>query len=184
MLNEGKEICFHQWYYCKLRRWQYFWWMSKGNSQGKALRFRTTILQAKKTATGISVPEEIVNNLGAGKKPPVKVTINGFTYRSTIAVMGGVYMLGISAAVREQTGMKGGDEIEVSLELDDHPREVSLHPDFKAALVEHKQANAFFESLSFSGKQRYVLPIADAKTEETRQRRIEKAITDLAAGKK
>jgi hypothetical protein len=158
--------------------------MSKSVEQQKELQFRTTILLAKKTATGVSVPEEIVTALGAGKKPPVRVTINGFTYRSTIAVMDGKYMLGISAAVREQAGVKGGDEIDVFLELDDKPREVDVHPALAEALAKDEKARAFFESLSFSAKQRFALPVAEAKTEETRQRRIEKAIFDLAAGKK
>ncbi len=148
------------------------------------ITFKTTLLLAKKTATGICVPDNIVERLGAGKKPPVKVTINGYTYRSTIAVMGGVFMVGVSAEVREKAGVSGGDEITVDLELDTEPRELELPADFKAALNSNNAAKAFFEGLSHSNKQRFVLPIGQAKTEETRQRRIKKAITDLAEGKK
>ena len=158
--------------------------MSESSEQAGVIHLRTTILQAKKTATGIRIPEAIIAQLGAGKKPPVRVTINGYTYRSSIAFMGGVYMLGISAAVREAAGIQGGDEIEVTLALDKAPREAALHPAFKAALDKDEKAGLFFEGLSFSNKQRYALPIEQAKTEETRQRRIDKAISELAQGKK
>ena len=146
--------------------------------------FATTLLPTGKNTTGIVVPESVVAELGAGKKPKVVVTLNGFEYRSSIAVMGGVYMLGVSAEVREHSGVKGGDEITVELELDDEPRELALPADFKALLDKNATAKTFFEGLSHSNKQRYVLPIVQAKTDETRQRRIEKAISDLAAGKK
>ncbi len=148
------------------------------------INFTTTLLQAKKTATGICVPDDIVEQLGAGKKPPVKVTINGYTYRSTVAVMGGVFMLGVSAEVREKAGIKGGDKVTVDLELDTQPRELELPEDFKRALDKNNAAKTFFETLSHSNKQRFVLPIGLAKTEDTRQRRIDKAIIDLAEGKK
>ncbi|MDQ6815494.1 MAG: YdeI/OmpD-associated family protein [Bacteroidota bacterium] len=158
--------------------------MAKESEAVPRIKFRTTILQAKKTATGIKVPDELVEKLGAGKKPPVKVTINGYTYRSSIASMGGVFMVGVSAIVREKSGVKGGDEVEIEIELDTEQREVTLLPEFATALNENAKAKTFFESLSYSSKQRYALPIGEAKTEETKQRRIEKAIADLAAGKK
>lgn len=158
--------------------------MAKAVSKGGTIKLRTTILQSMKTATGIKIPDEVVEQLGAGKKPPVKVTINGYTYRSSIASMGGVFMLGVSAVVREAAGVKGGDEVNVELELDDQPREAKVSEDFQKALDKNTGAKKFFESLSFSGKQRYVLPIEQAKTEETRQRRIDKAIADLLQGKK
>jgi len=145
--------------------------------------FNTIILQTGNN-TGINVPEEVVNQLGAGKKPPVNVTVNNYTYRNTIAVMGGKFMISVSADVRSKAGIKGGDKVTVTLELDTQPREVVLPPDFEKALKGNKQAKVFFEALSYSNKQRYVLPIGEAKTEETRQRRIEKAIKDLSEGKK
>jgi hypothetical protein len=148
------------------------------------IKLDTLLLQTGKTTTGIQVPDDVVEKLNAGKKPPVSVTINGYTYRSSIAVMGGVFMLGVSADVREHAKVNGGDEITVYLELDTKPREVELPDDFKAALDGNKKAKAFFESVSYSVKQRYILPVGQAKTEETRQRRIEKAISDLSLGKK
>ena len=158
--------------------------MAKETAKPKKIKFRTTLLQAKKTATGIQVPDEVVEQLGAGRKPPVKATINGYSYRSSIAFMGGVFMLSVSAVVRENAGIQGGDEIEVELELDTQPREVAVPPELQKALDKNASAKKFFESLSYSNKQRYVLPIEQAKTEETKQRRIEKAVSDLSAGKK
>jgi len=147
------------------------------------MKFRTTILQADKNATGIQIPDEVVESLGAGKRPPVRVTINGYTYRNTVAVMGGVFMVGVSAEHRKGAGVAGGDEVDVDSELDTAPRVVTVPPDFQAALDNDVEAKRFFEGLSYSNKSRHVLSIEDAKTAETRQRRIEKAISQLRAGK-
>ena len=147
------------------------------------LSFTTTVFQSGNN-TGIVVPDEIVEQLGKGKKPPVKVMINDHTYRNTVAVYGGQFMIGISADNRSKANVKGGDKITVTLELDIEPREVILPSDFEKALSNNTAAKIFFESLSYSNKRHYVLPIGQAKTGETRQRRIQKAISDLAAGKK
>ena len=152
-------------------------------SDTKGLHFETTILQIGNN-TGICVPDAIVEKLGAGKKPPVNVTVNDYTYRNTIAVMGGKFMISVSADIRSKTGIKGGDNVQVTLELDTKPREVELPSDFQKLLLENPKAKQFFETLSYSNKQRYVLPIGQAKTDETRQRRMEKAIIDLSEGKK
>src|SRR3954466_12731762 len=116
------------------------------------MRFRTTILQSGKTATGIRVPDEIVEALGKGKRPPVRVTINGFTHRSTVAVMAGDYMVGVSAENRAGAGVAGGDEVDVDLELDTAPREVTLPQDFAAALDADANARRTFDALSPSNK--------------------------------
>ena len=147
------------------------------------MKFHTTILQTGKNTAGIEVPPEVVESLGAGKRPAVRVTLNGYTYRSSIAVMGGKFMIGVSAAVGKSSGVAGGDELDVEVELDTAPREVSLPPDFAAALNGDAEAKRFFEGLSYSNKQRIVLPIGEAKSAETRQRRIDKAISNLHEGK-
>jgi hypothetical protein len=147
------------------------------------MRFRTTILQAGKTATGIRVPDEIVEGLGAGKRPPVRVTINGFTYRSTVAVMGGDYMVGVSAENRAGAGVAGGEEVEVEIELDTQPREITVPADFAAALDAEPAARRTFEALSNSNKGWHVSAIEGAKTDETRQRRIAKSVEALRAGR-
>ena len=147
------------------------------------MRFRTTILQSGKTATGIRVPPEVVEALGAGKRPPVSVMINGYTYRSTVAVMGGEYMVGVSAQNREGAGVAGGDEVDVDIELDSAPREVTIPADFASALAADPAARATFEALSNSNKGWHVLSIEGAKTDETRQRRIERSVAALRDGR-
>lgn len=146
----------------------------------KTFTFTTKLLQARKTATGIQVPDEIIEKLGAGKRPPVKVTINGYTYRNTVAVMGGAFMVSVSAGVREQSGVNGGDMIKVTLELDTEPREVEVPAALQKLLAKNKAARTFFDSLSNSNKKRFIIPIEQAKTAETKNRRIQKAIEDLA----
>src|SRR5580765_1982187 len=146
------------------------------------MKFRTKILQAGETATGIEFPPKIVDALGAGKRPPVRVTIKGHTFRSTVAVMGGKYMLGINADVRAAAGVAGGDVIDVEVELDSAPREVSVPPQLSKALARNPKAKAFFEQLSYSKKRLYTLPIESAKTEKTRQRNLDKAMTALTEG--
>jgi hypothetical protein len=147
------------------------------------VNFRTTLKGAGKTATGIVVPPELVASLGAGKRPPVRVTIGGHTYRSTIASMRGDFMVGVSAENRAAAGVAAGDEVDVEIELDTEPREVVVPPDFAAALELDPTAATFFEGLSYSQRRWYVLGIEGAKTPETRQRRIAKAVERLHEGR-
>jgi hypothetical protein len=147
------------------------------------MRFRAVIKLAGKTATGVEVPPEVVAELGSGKRPPVRVTIGGHTYRSTIAPRGDVFKLGISAENREAAGVAAGDEVDLDIELDTEPREVTVPPDFAAALDGDDGAKRFFEGLSFSQKQWFVLGIEDAKTAATRERRIDKAVARLREGR-
>ena len=146
------------------------------------MRFRATVELGGKTATGIRVPAEVVARLGPSKRPAVRVTINGHTYRSTVAPLGGAHMLPVSAEIRERAGVAAGDEVEVDIDLDTEPREVTVPPDFAAALDRDADARRAFDGLSYSNKRRYVLSIEEAKTEETRQRRIAKAIDTLRVG--
>jgi len=147
------------------------------------MRFRTTIQQSGKTATGIQVPDEVVDALGSGRRPAVKVTINGYTYRNTVAVMGGVYMVGVSAEHRAGAGVAGGDEVDVDVELDTAPREVTVPADFAAALDAEPNARRTFDGLSYSNKSWHVLQVTGAKTDETRQRRIAKSVDLLKQGR-
>jgi hypothetical protein len=143
------------------------------------MRFRATIQGAGKTAAGIQVPDDVVEALGAGRKPPVRVTINGHAYRSSIASMGGVFMVGVTNEFRRTSGVAAGDEVDVDIEVDTEPREVVVPADLAAALADDPEARSFFDGLSYSNKRRIVEPIADAKTPETRQRRIEKSVARL-----
>jgi hypothetical protein len=147
------------------------------------MRFRATILQSGKTATGIPVPDDIVEALGAGKRPPVTVTVNGYTYRSSVAVMDGRYMVGLSADNRAAAGAQGGDQVDVEIALDTAPREVSVPADLAAALDAEPAARRTFDGLSYSNKSWHVLQIEAAKTDETRQRRVAKSIEALREGR-
>jgi bacteriocin resistance YdeI/OmpD-like protein/uncharacterized protein DUF1905 len=143
------------------------------------MRFRASIELAGKTATGIEVPAAVVAKLGSSKKPAVSVTIKGYTYRSTVASMGGRFMLPVSAEVREAAGVAARDEVDVAVELDTSPREVTVPADLARALSREPAAKRFFEGLNFSNKQRIVISIEAAKTPETRERRIAKAVASL-----
>jgi hypothetical protein len=149
----------------------------------ETIKFRATVELGGKTATGIEVPAEVVAGLGSGKRPAVRVTVNGYTYRSTVAPMGGTYMLPLSAEHRQGAGVAAGDEVDVELELDTEPREVTVPLDFADALDQDPDARRFFDGLSYSNRRRLVLSIEDAKTAETRQRRIAKTVDMLREGR-
>ena len=143
------------------------------------MRFRATIEGTGKTAAGIRVPDEVVAALGPSRKPPVVMTINGHSYRGSVAFMGGEFWIGVSNDFRRTAGVAVGDDVDVDLVLDTEPRAVTVPDDLAAALDADAEARAFFDGLSYSNKRRIVEPIADAKTPETRQRRIERSVTGL-----
>ena len=145
--------------------------------------FHATLILNGKTATGIQVPDAIVEQLGAGKRPPVRVTIGSYTYRTTVAPMGGQFWIPVSAENRAGAGINAGDELDVEIEIDTEPREVAVPADLAAALDADAAARQAFEKLSYSNKRLHVLSVEDAKTPETRQRRVEKVITTLRGGK-
>jgi hypothetical protein len=145
------------------------------------VRFRSKVLLAGKTATGVEVPAKVVDGLGSTKRPLVSVTINGYTYRSAIAPMGGIFMLGISEEVRSAAHVKAGDTVDVDVELDTKPRDVEVPPELAKALAKDAKAKKYFESLSYSGKYRLAAPIANGKTPETRERNLEKAMKEIKA---
>ena len=147
------------------------------------MRFRTTIEQSGKTATGIEVPPEVVEALGSGKRPAVIVKLNDYTYRSTVAVMDGRFMISVSGEHRAAAGLAAGDEVEVELELDTAPREVTVPPEFAAALDAEPAARRTFDALSYSNRLWHVLQVNGAKTDETRTRRIAKSVEMLRAGR-
>jgi hypothetical protein len=148
------------------------------------VKFRTTVHSAGKNTAGFIVPDEIVAELGAGKKPPVKVTINdSYTYRTSIAVMGGQYMMSLSAANRAASGVNGGDEVDLEVVVDTEERKMIVPEDLAAALDADPEAKRFFESLSYSNQRRHIEPIEQAKTPETRQRRIEKSVAGFHEGR-
>ena len=151
-------------------------------AEPKSVTFETTVA-ASGNNTGIEVPGDLIEQLAAGNRPPVLVNVNGYEYRNTVAVMGGRHMISISAAVRNATGLKGGDPIRVRLTVTDTAREVNVPPDFAAALAADERAGAFFDKLSNSMQRYHVDNINGAKSADTRQRRIDKAIALFLDGK-
>ena len=144
--------------------------------------FETTVA-ATGNNTGIVVPDEVIEQLAAGRRPPVLVSVNGYEYRNTVGVMGGKHMISISAAVRQATGLAAGDPVRVTLTVADSPPEVTIPADFAAALTADEQASAFFGKLSNSMQRYHIDTITAAKSADTRQRRIDKAIALFRAGK-
>jgi hypothetical protein len=132
---------------------------------------------------GFEVPPAAVAELAAGKRPPVTVTINGYTYRNTIAVMGGAYMIGVSAEHRGPARVSAGDEVEVELAVDTAPRQVTVPPELAEALDRDPAAKATFDRLSYSNRSWHALQVTGTNNPETRARRIEKSIAALREGR-
>jgi hypothetical protein len=146
-------------------------------------RFRAVILQSGKTATGIPIPDAAIEELGSGRKPAVRVTVNGYAYRSTVATIDGRFMVGFSAEHRAASGLRGGDEVDVQLELDTAPRELEVPADLSAALDADPAARRTFDGLSYSLRRYHVDQVTGAKSDETRQRRIQKSVAVLSEGR-
>jgi hypothetical protein len=143
--------------------------------------FMTTLLKDDKVnATGISVPTEAIAALGGKKKPPVIVTVNGFTYRSTVAAYGDVFMIPLSQERRAAAGVEAGDVVEVTLELDTQLRIVDVPDDLAAALAEKPGARVAFDALAYSARKEHVRQVETAKAPETRERRIAKIVASLS----
>lgn len=143
------------------------------------MQFRAKLRLDGKTATGIEVPAEIMTELGPGKRPRVRVTINDCTYQTSVGSMGGRCLVPVSAEIRTKAGIAAGDEITVGVELDSEPRTVTVPGDLADALSREPTALRTFDQLSYTGQRRHVLAVEDAKTPQTRQRRIEKAVSEL-----
>ena len=143
------------------------------------MRFETT-MSLFGNNTGIEVPPEVIEALGGGKRPPVNVTVNGFEYRSTVAVMAGKSLIAFSSDKRAATGIQGGDPITVDLTLDTAPRTVALPEDLAAAIAEAGLRDAF-DALSPSARKAHVTNIESAKAPETRARRVQAVLAKLSA---
>ena len=144
--------------------------------------FRATVVLGGKTATGIQVPDEVVEQLGSGKRPPVVVTLAGYTYRTTVAPMGGAFWIPLAAEHREAAGVAADQEVDVTVELDTAPRTADLPDDLSAAMDD--AARTAFDGLAPSHQKEWVRWVTEAKQPETRAARIEKTVDGLRAGKK
>lgn len=144
--------------------------------------FRTSLWASGGNNVGIVVPEEIVLGFGRGKRVPVAVTIDGgYSYRTTIASMGGRFLISFSAETRAATGRGAGDEVEVTLEVDDAPRTVDVPPALADALAADPAAATAWKELSYSRQRAHALSVEGAKTNDTRARRVRKIIETLHA---
>ncbi|WP_210505364.1 YdeI/OmpD-associated family protein [Naasia sp. SYSU D00057] len=149
-----------------------------------SVRFRAEIVTGGGQATGIPVPEEVLEGLGAGRRVPVVVAIGGHSYRSTVTPYQGRIMVPLSAENRTAAGVAAGDEVEVTLTRDDAPREVEVPDDLASAIAADEAASGFFASLPPSHKKAYVTWITEAKKAETRASRVESAVGMLREGKR
>jgi hypothetical protein len=154
-----------------------------GGAQGRR-QFRTRVELGGKTATGIPVPDEVVAGLGSGRRPTVRVTVGGHSYRTTVASMGGRFFVPLSAEHRGAAGVAAGDEITVEIEFDDEPREVVVPDDLARALSQDDKARAFFDELSYTHRKEWVRWVESAKKAETRAGRLANAVESLGAGKR
>src|SRR3954464_1023390 len=144
----------------------------------------TTTIAGSGGKTGIVIPEDVMQRLDAGRRPAVHVVLNGYAYRSTVAVMGGQYLVGVNASVRSATGLEAGDAVTVALSVATTPRAVEMPEDFAEALAGDDRARTFFDALSNSLQRYHVDNVNAAKTAETRQRRVQKALDLFREGKK
>ena len=146
------------------------------------MEFRSTVVLGGKTATGIQVPGDVIEALGAGKRPPVVVILGGYTYQTTVAPMGGAYWIPLAAEHREAAGVRAGEEVDVVVQLDSAPREVPVPDDLAAAFDD--DARTTFDALAYSHRKEWVRWVEEAKKPETRATRIEKTVDSLKAGRK
>ena len=142
------------------------------------MRFRSEV-EPPQPMHGLEVPAAVIEELGAGERPPVTIRVNGHSWRSRIAKMRGRYLIGFSKANRAAAGVDTGEEVEVEVELDTEPRVVAEPGDLTRALEGDPVARAAFDRLPPGGRRRHVHAIEGAKKAETRARRIAKAVAEL-----
>ena len=152
-------------------------------NNARTVSFETT-LSAFGNNTGIIVPTDAISQLDAGARPAVDVEVNGYRYRSTVAVMAGKSLISVSAAIRKTTGLVAGDAIHVTLTVNESPREVEIPGDLAEAFAANPGTEKFFASLSNSLQRYHLDTIGGAKTDETRQKRVTKAINLFLEEKK
>jgi len=128
---------------------------------------------------GFEIPDEVIDELGGGRRPKVVVTVGTHTWRSSIANMGGTFMLGVSMANREAAGVSAGETLDVDIELDTAPRTVDVPSELAGELERDASARAVWDSWSFTRQQEAARSLTEAKKPETRARRLEKVLAEL-----
>lgn len=141
-------------------------------------------LRPRGPAAAVVLDDAQVAEVGEGaKRFPVVATVNGYTWRASVARMGGEFLVGLSREVRAGAGVTAGDDVDVILELDAAPREVDVPPALAAALAGDEPARVAFEAMAFTHRKEYARWVAEAKKDETRDRRVEQALEMIKAGK-
>lgn len=149
-----------------------------------AIRFSTR-LEPRGPAAAVVLDDDQVALVGEGaKRFPVLASVNGYAWRTSVARMGGEFLVGLNREVRQAAGVEAGDQVDVSLELDEDPRDVALPGDLAAALAADAEAQAKFEAMAFTHRKEYARWVAEAKRDDTRQRRVDQALEMIRAGKK
>jgi hypothetical protein len=148
------------------------------------MRFRTTVELAGKTATGLQIPDDVLAALGSGKRPAVRITIGRHTYRTTVASRGGRFLVPLSGENRAAAGVAAGERVEVEIQADTAPREVTVPADLADALADDSTAQRFFDALSYTHRKEWVRWIEEAKKPETRKARVAEAVAASRAGKR
>lgn len=144
----------------------------------------TTTLEPRGPAAAVILDDDQVAAIGEGpKRFPVRATINGYTWRTTVTRMRGENMLGLNREVRTGAGVEAGDSVEVLIELDTEPREVEVPGALADALAQDPVAKDAFEGMSFTHRKEYARWIDEAKRDETRHKRVTEALERLRAGK-
>lgn len=141
--------------------------------------FTTTLVSAGGNNVGIVLADDQLADLGRGKRAPVTVTLNGYTYRSTPGVMGGRNLVGVNAAHRKASGVAAGDTLEVTIEVDDAPRVVEVPEVLATALAADEAASTRWDAWAPSARKEHARSIGDAKTGDTRDRRLAKTMAAL-----
>ena len=142
--------------------------------------YTTRILAGEtKNVAGIEVPAKVIEALGAGKRPRVRATVNGYAYVTTIGGMSGKSMLSLSAEHRKASGLAGGDAVEVHLEVVTEAPATAVPSDLEAALGQAGVSEAF-DKAAPSRRKEWVRQVEEAKAPETRTRRIQKVVDQLA----
>jgi hypothetical protein len=145
------------------------------------MRFNAELRLGGKTATGIPVPESVIEGLGGGRRPRVTVSLNGYTFQTSLGTMAGQVLIPVSAAVRSAAGVAAGDRLDVEIELATEPAQVAVPEDVRAALAAEPETQAFFDGMTASQRRGYTEWIEQAKKAETRRRRLAQGLDALRA---
>lgn len=147
------------------------------------LSFRAT-LQPRGPAAAVVLDDAQVAELGEGAKSfAVKATVNGYRWGGRVSRRRGEFLLGLNKEVRNAAGVEAGEEVAVELELESAERTVEVPEALAAALAADPAAKEGFDGLAYSHRKEYARWIAEAKKEETRERRVAKALAQLREGK-